>query len=398
MRRCYLHIGTHKTGTTSIQRSLTQAPLSEAGFYFPNTGKWTADSGHHGLASAVASSQHDALVDSLIQEISLVPHHIILSSEEFTHMLWRNTQGFQNLVDRVLTVTDRVTVILYLRRQADYIESNYIERLKSQFRLGFSAYAFARIDEDLAEFPLDYLRLIEVLDRIQNVDIEVRSYDAVRASGALADFLSVIDWPAAHPIDECRVNESLHIADSLKNFCRAQLQRALSDAEERTIELIALGLPARPRMDVNTRRDLVQQFAASNRALAERFPLDLLKEPLPGDDSFGAWTGLGDGAPPHQETLWQVTLDHLFSRTFFEIFLAASERFGNTQAALSGLEALANERHSQIETLQRALDITQAALTKTQRLALERHAMLDALQDPGAQPKAARGWRRLFRR
>ncbi len=397
MRRCYLHIGTHKTGTSSIQRSLTQASLTEAGFYFPDTGKWTADSGHHGLASAVASIQYDALVDSLVEEISLVQHHVILSSEEFTHMLWRNPQRFQRLVDRLLTVVDDVTVILYLRRQADYIESNYLERLKSRFVLGFSSYAFARIHEDLAEFPLDYRRLIDMLDRVQNVTIDVRAYDGIRQSGALADFLLAIDWPADHPVEERRINESLPIVESLKNFCRAQLNRALSDAEERAIELIALSLPARPHMDLRTRRHLIQEFDASNRELADRFPLTPLVEAIPEAQGFGAWTGLGDGAPPHLASMWQVTLDHLFSRTFFGIVQAVSQRLWSTHSALAEQQTIAQGQHTQIATLQQALSETQAALTKTQALSLERYAQIEKLQRALAQTKLTPRWRRLFR-
>jgi hypothetical protein len=369
MRRCYLHIGTHKTGTSSIQRSLAQAPLPEAGFYFPNTGKWTTDSGHHGLASAASSVEHDALVDSLIEEISLVPYDIVLSSEEFTHMLWRNAQGFQRLIDRLLTVVDSVTVILYLRRQTDYLESNYLERLKSQFRLGFSAYAFARIQEDLAEFPLDYRRLIDVLDRVQNIDFNVRSYDGVRKSGVLTDFLFTINWPEEHPIEECRINESLPIVESLKNFCRAHFQRALSNPEERAIELVAQSLPARPRMEAKTRRELIQQFDACNRELSARFPLTAILQTIPDENEykFNEWTGLGDEAPPHQDALWRVTLDQLFSRTFIEIVGGVSERLSATEAALENAQALALERYAQLETLQQVLAQTQQAPSQTNK-------------------------------
>ncbi|MEX3967950.1 hypothetical protein AB4Y42_38105 [Paraburkholderia sp. EG286B] len=372
--------------------------LSKAGFYFPNSGKWTADSGHHGLAVAAPSGEHEALVDSLIDEIALAPHHIILSSEEFTHMLWRNTQGFQRLVDRLLTVAGRVTVILYLRRQTDFIVSNYLERLKSRFRLGFSTYAFARIHEDLAEFPLDYRRLIDVLERVHNIDIDVRSYDGIRASGALPDFLSAIDWPADQPIEETRVNESLPIVESLKNFCRAQMQRALSDAEERAIELVAPPLPARPRMDFRMRRHLLQQFEACNRELATRFPLAPLVEAIPEEYVFGSWTGIGNAEPPHQESVWQVTLDHLFSRSFVEIVQAVAERLGTTQAALAELQRLAFERHTQIGTLQQALATTQAALTTAQTLAFERYEQIETLQQALSQAEVVPKWRRIFRR
>ncbi|WP_321898261.1 hypothetical protein [Paraburkholderia heleia] len=335
--------------------------MSKAGFHFPDAGRWTADSGHHGLAVTVSSSEHAVLVDSLTSEIARVPHHVVLSSEEFTRMLWHNTSGFQQLVDRLLTVVDRVTVIFYLRRQTDFIESNYIERLKSRFSLGFSTYAFARIDEDLAEFPLDYRRLVDVLDRVQNIDVDVRSYDGVRTSGVLDDFLSSIDWPAGHPIDEYRINESLPLVESLKNFWRAHTQRAMSGAEEQAIELIAMPLPARPRMDTRTRRHLIRHFDACNRELAARFALTPLIEAIPEELTFGAWTGLDDTSPPHQESMWTVTLDQLFSRTFIEIVQAVSERLGKTETAMLAAQALVLKQHEQLEKMQQALDRTKEA-------------------------------------
>ncbi|WP_310034812.1 hypothetical protein [Paraburkholderia graminis] len=370
--------------------------MSKANFYFPNSGKWSADSGHHGLAAAADSAEHEALVDSMILEVARVPHHIILSSEEFTHMLWRNTQGFQRLVDRIRTVADRVTVILYLRRQPDFIESNYLERLKSRFRLGFSTYAFARIHEDLGEFPLDYRRLIDVLDRVSNIDVDVRSYDGIRRSGVLPDFLSAINWPARHMIEEYRVNESLPIVESLKNFCRAQKQRALSGAEERAIELVAQPLPARPRMDFETRRHLIRQFEACNQELATRFALTPLLEAIPDEYMFAGWTGIGDVEPPHQGAIWQVTLDHLFSRGFIEMTETISERLEAIQAALVAAQKLALERYAHSEALQQALDTTHAALATAQRLALERYAKTEALQQALNTTHAALGAERTL--
>ncbi len=56
MKTVYLHIGTHRTGSTSIQRFMANAEeaLAEQGIIYPKTGRpdtdWTNQYGHHELA------------------------------------------------------------------------------------------------------------------------------------------------------------------------------------------------------------------------------------------------------------------------------------------------------------------------------------------------------------
>lgn len=382
MRCCYLHIGTHKTGTSTIQHALALQPqrLAEAGFLFPRTGQLEPDSGQHGLAERTTSPGGKALIEQLLAEIAATPHHIILSSEEFSHMLWSNPLGFQHLVNRLSSVVDKVIVVLYLRRQPDYIESNYLERLKSRLCLDFSTYARMRMQHDLAEFTLDYAKLIGKLDRIQGIELVVRAYDAVRESGVLSDFLDVIGWTAHVRLADVRVNTAQSLVESLKNFCRAQERRALSDAEERVIELIASGLPARPRMDRATRRALVQHYYASNREIAARFGLAALMEEPPPERAFGEWCGLGNEPPPDHDAEPGATLDHLFSRDFVTVLRSLAERFGATEAALAETQTLAKERYTEIEGLRARLDRTDAALAEMQTLAKERYIEIEALR------------------
>lgn len=395
MRRCYLHIGTHKTGTSTIQRVLAVQPqrLAEAGFFFPCTGQLEPDSGQHGLAAQTNSPGHAALIDSLIDEITASRQQVILSSEEFSHMLWNNPLGFQHLVDRLTDIGQKVVVVLYLRRQTDYLESNYLERLKSRFCLDFLTYAHTRLRHDLAEFPLDYAQLISRLDGIHGIDLVVRAYDAVRESSVVDDFLKVIGWPASVPLAEERVNTALALVESLKNFCRAQQQRTLSESEERVIELIASGLPSRPRMDSATRRIIVQHYARSNREVATRFDLSaLLEEPQP-ERTFGEWRGLGGEPPPDHGTVPRATLDHLFSPDFVAILRPLAERFGATDTALATAQALAIERYAEIEALRAQFGATDTALAQAQALAIERYGEIEALRAQLGRAESALGSR-----
>jgi hypothetical protein len=363
-RCCYLHIGTHKTGTSSIQRALALQPekLAEAGWFFPVTGQWDRDSGQHGLAARKSSTSQRALLDSLISEISAIPQNIILSSEEFTCMLWHNPAGFQEMVDRLSNTVDQITVVLYLRRQTDFLESNYIERLKSRFCLDFSTYVRMRMHNDLAEFPLDYMKLVNRLTDIKGINIVVRAYNDLGQQSVLSDFLRVIGCPEKVQFGEKRVNVSPSLVESLKNFCRAQRQRGLSDEEERVIELLTLHLPERPRMDPATRRMLVQHFAPSNHALAMRFGVTALVEEISAERALGTWCGLNGEPPPDQDSLARATLDNLFSLHFVDIVEAVATRFARTEAAREQAQALAWQRNTEIEALRAELLAAQATL------------------------------------
>lgn len=362
MRRCYLHIGTHKTGTSTIQLALAQQPerLAGAGFHFPLTGRLDPDSGQHRLALPAPADTLHALTDSLIDEIRGTPHHVILSSEEFSHMLWRRPAEFQRIVDRLSEVVDEIVVILYLRRQTDYIESNYQERLKSRFCLDFAAYADARLTLDLAEFPLDYTKLLAQLDRITGINTVIRSYESACVPSVLADFLHVIDWPARFELHEERINASTPLIEQLKNFYRAQQQREATPAEERLLELIGQHLPERPHMAAATRNRIVEHFSASNAEVAGRFGLDALREEASLPREFGTWCGLGHAPPPDHDDMAASTLDHLFSRDFISIVEPVADCLGMTQSALEHTQSLARERQHTIDELERRLETTSA--------------------------------------
>ncbi|WP_371880675.1 hypothetical protein [Caballeronia sp. S22] len=270
-------------------------------------------------------------------------------------MLWRNASGFQHLVNRLSSVVDKIVVILYLRKQAGFIESNYVERLKSGFCLDFSTYAQTRLDTELAEFPLDYRKLIARLDDSSGIELIVRDYDAVRSSSVLPGFLDIIGWPREIALTEERVNTGDPLVDALKNFCRAQLQRKLTNADERLIELIDASIPVRPRMSGKTLRSYVRHFASCNRELAQRFGLPSLVEEPPPERAFGEWRGLGSAPPPDDGMQPVVTLDNLFSKDFVAVVTAAAQRFALMDAALADARMIAGQRLNEIEDLRSRL-------------------------------------------
>jgi hypothetical protein len=137
MAKVILHIGTHKTATTTIQNvfALNAALLQQHGVIYPQLGYYT---GHHGLAVDWAphlSPTYDLkggsrkALQRLARDYGKGDHCVFLSSEEFS----RGTPGHQvdfSEVRDLLAGFDRIEIICVLRPQWQFLQSVYLEVAK----------------------------------------------------------------------------------------------------------------------------------------------------------------------------------------------------------------------------------------------------------------------------
>lgn len=137
--RIVLHIGTYKTGTTAIQRSLGQAfgPLLERGILYPRAGR--RGPGHARLARE--------LVDTTTP-VSEVPSHLriveevrargatalVISAEDLSVPKPRLVRWAQTLCEQM--GPRELRIVAYVRPQWEYIESHYAELIKNGRRWG----------------------------------------------------------------------------------------------------------------------------------------------------------------------------------------------------------------------------------------------------------------------
>lgn len=143
-KRIFLHIGIHKTATTTIQAGCTQnrAALLEAGWLYPETGTYLF--GQHNVAWEMCEGHEQPWnqvnqwvqfhpdwggMRELLAEIHSSPApNIILSSEDF--------DGCQT--DRIQRIREHfkdfdVEVIVYLREQASFLQSAWAQFVKSGY-------------------------------------------------------------------------------------------------------------------------------------------------------------------------------------------------------------------------------------------------------------------------
>ena len=149
-RDLILHIGTSKTGSTSIQKVLARQrrALRAQGVFYPRS---PGGERHELLAVAACTDPRrlkpanrplwhgmdpqarlDQFAAEFAEEMAAIPgnvHRIVVSAEQFS-MLLLDRQGVQNLHDMLAPYADRFTVVAYLRRPDQHFASLYSEMLR----------------------------------------------------------------------------------------------------------------------------------------------------------------------------------------------------------------------------------------------------------------------------
>ncbi len=215
MPRLYLHIGTHKTGSTAIQQLLWKhrEALANGGLLYPDVG--VRRDAHHEIAWAAGTTRAapDAaalrgLVEQLAHQIRNAEDALLLSSEEFE---------FVQRVDELASLQDHfeVKVIVYLRKQDEYLEAAYNQHVRSyDLRFTDSIYQFALRYNFFWRF--DYWRILQNWGRVFGTEnIIVRPYGTeLVGDDAVADFLSLLPVPGdlqrAIAGETFRINRALH--------------------------------------------------------------------------------------------------------------------------------------------------------------------------------------------
>ena len=137
VRRIILHIGRHKSGTSSLQHYFAkQRPfLDGCGVLYPVAGTRKNGLAHHKLShmchtGRTGGENIDSIASAVRSEIE--PHHdtILLSSEEFQNL------ATTKWIKRFLSYFPRaaVDIICYVREFADYMVSSFRQAVQNQHK------------------------------------------------------------------------------------------------------------------------------------------------------------------------------------------------------------------------------------------------------------------------
>lgn len=274
--RLVLHIGCHKTGTTSIQRALTAqtSALLAQGVLYPLWGEDVGPSKHGSLLALRHQRDQPAgaqWVDRLTQRIARSGAHTVILSEE---RLWV-AQTLQPLFTTLRPLFSHIDVVAMLRRQDLYLESMYAENLKSASRLvrvGMLEFAHSDKGRQRMDFAAVLDAWAALADSVRVVDFSV----AAKAGRLFSSFCELAQLPAdlLAPSDTvANVTPDIELMLVLQ-----QLRLRGHNTPMQTLLNVAatLTLPARPPgterwLSLADRQAVLQSYAASNARLAERW-------------------------------------------------------------------------------------------------------------------------------
>lgn len=210
MKKLWLHIGTHKTGSTSLQNFFVKNKnkLEELGVYYPTEGAYfyPGEGSQSLLSHSLRNTKPDYLppkleVDRVKCEAAIrrdieksTCPEVLVSSEHFSHSsLPEHVEGIKNCFDGI--VSD-VQVVVYLRRQDHHIESAYNQVTK----VGFNTLPFgAFVERSLkgGEKNISHERLLDLFAKVfgkANLHVRVFEKSQIHPSGVIHDFMKLIGF------------------------------------------------------------------------------------------------------------------------------------------------------------------------------------------------------------
>ncbi len=246
MKTLYLHIGTPKTATTAIQFFCgdNETLLNAKGYAYPRFGnhyryisEWRNAHFLIGEKSGDSEQQDFEKRDQVVQECfekiyKLFEEYdnIILSDEGLWNAgNWHDWRIIQNeLKKEVFTVK----VIVYLRRQDEFLYSRWNQQIKTAFESAYARYARSW-DEMLANVPrqmVDYYgTLKKISEFVGKENITVRKFDRKEFFGGsiYADFLNIVGLKFT---DEFKIQEDIRNVSLTKND--TEIKRILNGLSE----------------------------------------------------------------------------------------------------------------------------------------------------------------------
>lgn len=269
-----IHIGPHKTGSTSIQRCLSDnyAALLAEGVLYPQAGRRARqrlEHLHHPFALAMVAGDAEAcaaFVDDLRAELAERPvERIVLSSE----VLARGKLSADVFAQvRALFPRAKVTWLFYVRRQDDLLLSLYAEGIKERLIAWPQGIGFY----DTPAFLDHRLRYEKLRGAVPEDQIHVASFDEEKRA-LIPAFLRRLDL-SPDTISETAVHANRSLPWSVLGILRVTnaLPKPLARLAGGLVRSAAGVLPQKAKpLTAGERQDVRARYADSNLWIERTF-------------------------------------------------------------------------------------------------------------------------------
>lgn len=264
----FIHIGTHKTGTTSLQAFLRSyaSELAASGLLVPSAGTFCETSGHHNLAFQLAGdTRYDPAIGGLnelveqlrraeaspLAEASLRPDRAVISSEDFCSLV-EKPDGLRRLEATLRREGHAVTWVMFQRRVDDYSESLYttLWGCGVRPRYGYPGYVLSILAKGKyvqtqrfggSVYYFDVAAFARRWRHISASRLLIHDYDrAVATEGVLPCFLRILGAPealiATAACGQPRLNSRLeHVTRRYRRLLRLLLMARFQRSNQRVL-------------------------------------------------------------------------------------------------------------------------------------------------------------------
>lgn len=286
-KHLYLHIGTHKTGSSSIQHWLkdNRALLEADGYYYPIEGAYfyPPEASASLLAHAVLEKRPNYIGNTVIDRNACVSDirrdiknssckNVIVSSEHFSHA--KQKQQIKNIFDLFSDLFETMTVIVYLRRQDHLMESYWSQNVKA----GAITLSFDEIlNQHLSAPKWNYFELmapwVEIFGK-DNVMMKPFEKGQFFKNDLIHDFLDAVDFKAK-VVNSSIKNESptIEFVEALRLFGCSIPIRAERAAFLRILRSMPIKLDSTKYtlFTPEKRKAVLDLYKESNQLVAEKY-------------------------------------------------------------------------------------------------------------------------------
>jgi hypothetical protein len=188
--RIILHIGTHKTGTTAIQKELLQNRelLAKRNIHYPDIG--FVYYGHHHFAEQI-SNNHEKLKE-YVKEVKKLSGDVILSSENFSLISKENLANFKEQLGKDV----EVIIVSVVRNYLSYSFSWWQETIKHGSKSSLAEFISEQCMQPHVSHVFGIQRLMDnFIDIFGHQYVQIFEYDSIKkgqAGSFVNNFLSKV--------------------------------------------------------------------------------------------------------------------------------------------------------------------------------------------------------------
>jgi hypothetical protein len=190
MHEFVLHIGRHKTGTSSLQKFLdmNRAALRERGFDYADEGRGRKIA-HHELADVFARRVRAKFKELSAEEKTKVS--AVVDAVRATPVVLLSSEAFQNAEPQIVAqyfLRGRTKVVCYLREQAEYVISAYQQKVHATNH-------WLSLEESVQPLVVNYDAFLHSWENAFGRDaLQVRCYDRhlLKDGDIVADFADLL--------------------------------------------------------------------------------------------------------------------------------------------------------------------------------------------------------------